>query len=555
DHLEAAPIGFTPAAGNYETADGDPIEVNADDGADTADGFPDIGHADNANMTPTPDGVPGKMQMYLFPDPSWAQDPFLAANSGDEADVVYHEYTHGMSNRLVVDAAGNSTLTGIQGYAMGEAWSDWYAFDHLVAGGYQSDTAKPGEVLVGRYVSNEQNLIRTQPLDCTVGASADVCPGTEGAGAGGYTYGDFGKIIGFPEPHADGEIWSQTLWDLRAAVGSTLAESLITRAMELSPANPSFLDMRNSIVMADKVVRDGRDQGKIWKTFAGRGMGWFAADLGGNDITPIEDFSTPPRRDASRTSITGTVTDTDTGTPVAGATVTFAGHASGFADSYQATTDTTGKYTITNVLPGGTYPEVTATAPGYEPVSRDLPVHQGTNKTDWQLRRDWAATSGGSTITEANGEDYTVIGCGPDAALDGRQSTGWSTDAVYTTDGKIDPRHLTVQLPATIDISQIAINPTGNCGDDASASTGDYRLETSTDGHTWTTTSEGHFNIDNRNKMNPLPLTPGTTTQINYLRYTMLSTQTTEEGITCPDLYAGCYYVDTIEVGVYGTAH
>ncbi|MFG1610795.1 hypothetical protein, partial [Actinoplanes sp. NPDC049265] len=64
-----------------------------------------------------------------------------------------------------------------------------------------------------------------------------------------------------------------------------------------------------------------------------------------------------------------------------------------------------------------------------------------------------------------------------------------------------------------------------------------------------------HFNIDNRNKMNPLPLTPGTTTQINYLRYTMLGTQTAEEGITCPDLYAGCYYVDTVEVGVYGTAH
>ncbi len=48
--------------------------------------------------------------------------------------------------------------------------------------------------------------------------------------------------------HAAGEIWGQTLWDLRARLGSKLTERLVTRAMELSPANPSFLDMRNAIV-------------------------------------------------------------------------------------------------------------------------------------------------------------------------------------------------------------------------------------------------------------------------------------------------------------------
>ena len=177
-------------------------------------------------MLPTPDGVPGRMQMYLFPDPTWPEDPFLASNPGDEADVVYHEYTRGMSNRLVVDASGNSALTGIQGYSMGEAWSDWSAFDDLVAEGFQKDTAKPGEVLVGRYVGNDQDIIRTQPLDCPVGGA---CPGTEGAGPGGYTYGDYGKIIGFPEPHADGEIWSETLCYLRyTMLGTQIAEEGVT---------------------------------------------------------------------------------------------------------------------------------------------------------------------------------------------------------------------------------------------------------------------------------------------------------------------------------------
>ena len=554
DHLEKAPIGFTRQAGNYETADGDPIEVNGLDGADTANGLPDGDHVDNANMLPTPDGVPGRMQMYLFHQP-FSDEPVLATNSGDVGDIVYHEYTHGMSNRLVVDASGNSVLSGEQGYAMGEAWSDWYSFDHLTAGGFQKDTATPGEVLVGRGVSAGQNLIRSQPLDCPVGANARACPGAPGAGTGGYTYGDYGKIAGFAEPHADGEIWSETLWDLRTALGSKVAESLITRAMELSPANPSFLDMRNSIVMADKVTRDGRDQRKIWQVFAARGMGWFAADLDGDDITPIEDFSMPPARDASRTSVSGTVTDFESGAPLPGVTISFAGHTSGFADTYQATTDAYGRYTIAHVLPGGTYPEVTATLVGYEPGNRNLYVRSGRNTVDWKLRRDWATPGSGGRVTESNGEDYTEFGCGAVAAVDGSQQTGWSTDATYAADGKIDPRHLVVQLPVAVDVSAIAINPSGNCGDDLSSSTGDYRVETSADGQTWTVASAGHFGVGNRNKMNEVELAAGSTAAVRYLRYTMLGTQIAEDGITCPDNYAGCYFVDTVEIGVYGNQH
>jgi hypothetical protein len=86
-------------------------------------------------MATPPDGMQPRMQMFLFHEPGTVfpdEDPFLAGNSGDEADVVYHEYTHGLSNRLVVDANGISTLGGIQAGSMGEAWSDWYAMDFLV---------------------------------------------------------------------------------------------------------------------------------------------------------------------------------------------------------------------------------------------------------------------------------------------------------------------------------------------------------------------------------------------------------------------------------------
>ena len=73
------------------------------------------------------------------------------------------------------------------------------------------------------------------------------------AGPGGYTYGDFGKIAGGPEVHSDGEIWLETLWQIRQTLGARRTEKLVTRGMELSPPAPSFLDMRNAIIQADVV--------------------------------------------------------------------------------------------------------------------------------------------------------------------------------------------------------------------------------------------------------------------------------------------------------------
>jgi hypothetical protein len=135
----------------------------------------------------------------------------------------------------------------------------------------------------------------TQPMDCPVGSTSAACPGAPGAGPGGYTYGDFGHISSRGlEVHADGEIWGETLWDLRKALGSKTSESLVTRAMELSPSNPSYLDERNSILAADLAVNNGKNQKKIWTVFAARGMGWFAGSVDGDDTTPVEDFSMPP---------------------------------------------------------------------------------------------------------------------------------------------------------------------------------------------------------------------------------------------------------------------
>ena len=110
-----------------------------DDGANSKNGLPDQNHFNNANMGTPPDGHSPTMQMYLFHADQGL--PLSSVNGGDDAEVVYHEYTHGLSNRLVLYPDGTSGLSNQQGNSMGEGWSDWYAEDFLNNLGFKPDTA------------------------------------------------------------------------------------------------------------------------------------------------------------------------------------------------------------------------------------------------------------------------------------------------------------------------------------------------------------------------------------------------------------------------------
>ena len=293
DHLlGAAGIGFDHASGNFEQVAGsDPVHTTFDVGASTGAGaFPDPFHTNNASMLTLPDGLSPLMQMFLFTgrDEAGVND----VNGADDAQVVLHEYTHGLSNRLVCcDADGFGQLNSDQAGAMGEAWSDWYMFDYLEGAGFQADTAAPGQLVQGGYEDIE---FVSEASDCPVGSTSANCPN------GGYTYADFGQISGLgPEVHADGEIWVQTLWDLRTrligahgrADGITRARRLITGGMRRSPGEPDFLDMRDAILATDTQLQGGSDRTLIRQVFAARGMGGCAASSGGSDTTPTANFS------------------------------------------------------------------------------------------------------------------------------------------------------------------------------------------------------------------------------------------------------------------------
>jgi len=341
-------------------------------------------------------------------------------------------------------------------------------------------------------------------------------------------------------------------------------------------------------------------------------MGFFAAAVDGDDLAPVADFSMPPTGKPEG-RIRGTVTDVDSGQPIAGIIVQFGGHNSGFTGTLAAITDGKGRYEIRNIFPG-TYPKVAASGAGYDPQVQSVTVlardddndngkgkakgkgndNRGRGKDDdenkqaavnFQLRRDYAALSGGGSIFKFNGPDFTGFGCGPSSAIDQSETNGWGS----TTDGdngastgKVTPKFIIVQLPVAVNISEITVNPSNTCGDGGSAATRGWRVEVSSDGTTFTQLGQGVFYLGNRAKENTV--FTGTSANVKFVRFWMLNPQVptapTVGGVlpTCTgpadcgtdpdnnpgvalhctppnvDAFGGCQFMDMDEIKVFGTA-
>ena len=186
-------MGFTETAGNFQQnnfarggAGNDEVQADAQDGGGT----------DNANFETPPDGMNGRMQMYVFTAPTPDRDGDL------DASIVLHEYGHGLSGRLV--GGGISTnLNALQSGGMGEGWSDFYALALL------SDPADNplGTYAAGSYVTmNYFSAIRRYPYAVEGG------PLVTNASLNPLTFSD---VIANTEVHDMGEVWCQTLWECR----------------------------------------------------------------------------------------------------------------------------------------------------------------------------------------------------------------------------------------------------------------------------------------------------------------------------------------------------
>lgn len=235
-------LGFTETARNFQVNNfgrggtgNDSVRAEAQDGSGT----------NNANFATPPDGSRPRMQQYLFTSPNPDRD------SSVDGDVVFHEYGHGISNRLIGN--GSTALSGIQSGAMGEGWSDYWAIT------INNDGA------VGEYVTNNPAGIRRAAYTVPAAAVHD-------------SYADLQSS----SVHNDGEVWAATLWDLRTQLGAATTNLLVLNGMKFTPTRPSFLNARDGILQADQNLNGGANRCAIWTVFARHGMGVSAV---GNDGT------------------------------------------------------------------------------------------------------------------------------------------------------------------------------------------------------------------------------------------------------------------------------
>lgn len=289
-------LGFTESAGNFQTdnfgrggSGNDAVLADAQDGSGT----------NNANFSTPSDGAAGRMQMYVFDGPTPDRDGDL------DHEIVIHEYTHGLSNRLVGGGAG---ISANQPSGMGEGWSDFYALCLLsepaddpngcyAAGGYATKS----------FAGLTQNYyfgIRRYPYSTDLLKNPLTFKDIDPAQASSHSGVPRSSIIGSTanEVHNEGEVWCVALWDARAnliakhgwATGNPLILQLVTDGMKLSPVDPTFLQARDAIIQADLVNNAGANRNELWAAFAKRGMGANATSPSSNTTTGIvESYDMP----------------------------------------------------------------------------------------------------------------------------------------------------------------------------------------------------------------------------------------------------------------------
>ncbi|WP_338709035.1 M36 family metallopeptidase [Paenibacillus amylolyticus] len=206
-----------------------------------------------------------------------------------DADVVFHEYTHGVTNRLVGGPLDQNSLGMPQSSGMSEGWSDYFALT------IQNFSRTQEKVVTGAWVVNDIRGIREFKYD-------DDFPDHFGdLGTGRYTEDD---------EHNIGEIWCATLMYLNRKLveklgkdkGYNLAWRIVIDSLKLSRANPSLIDARDNMLSAIRDLRlinqlsedDFKTTNQCaWRAFSKFGIGPNASSNGATLHGIVADFELP----------------------------------------------------------------------------------------------------------------------------------------------------------------------------------------------------------------------------------------------------------------------
>lgn len=271
-------LGFTEAAGNFQLDNfgrggegNDPVNAEAQDGSGT----------NNANFSTPVDGGRGRMQMFNWTGPTPDRDGSF------EAEVVLHEYAHGLSNRLV--GGPSVTISALSTRGMGEGWSDFYGMaltaeaqdnphGNWARGGYSR--YQGGDWFSENYYYGARRYSYSTDMRKNPHTFRDIDPTQVNWHPEVPRNPTFAATQDATQVHYQGTVWCTFLWELRAnlilkhgfAIGNERALFLVTEGMKLCPANPNFVQARDGILQAVLVHHAG-DLGEVWTAFAKRGLG------------------------------------------------------------------------------------------------------------------------------------------------------------------------------------------------------------------------------------------------------------------------------------------
>jgi len=295
-HDKLYDLGFTETAGNYQHS-------NFGRGGRERDRIICLAQAEvnNAFFYPTEDGDPAYCVMGIFTGPTPDRDSAL------DQEVVFHELTHGVSERVV---GGGLALNRLQPGGLGEGWSDFYPLCLLseptddpdgcyACGGYSS------YLFFGYNFANYYFGIRRYPYSTDMTKNPltfkDIDP-TQADPHYGIPISPLGGGSA-DEVHNQGEVWCSVLHEMWAELvkkwgwgyGNYLALRLATDGMKLTPPEPTFLQARDAILKADEVLTGGENYAELWRAFAKRGMGYRAqCPPSYTTVGVVESFDVPP---------------------------------------------------------------------------------------------------------------------------------------------------------------------------------------------------------------------------------------------------------------------
>ncbi|KAI0341434.1 hypothetical protein BDW22DRAFT_303716 [Trametopsis cervina] len=230
---------------------------------------------DNAFFATMADGINGQLRMYVWDFATPRRDGAL------ENDILVHETTHGITNRLTGGGTA-SCLQSLESGGLGEGWSD------AMADWVRQSSANISDFVVGPYVTNNTAGLRTRPYSTNNSTNPLR----------------YSNVASLNEVHDIGEVWANILHNVHAGLvnahgfapdarttpsstaGNVVFMHLFIDSLPLQPCNPTFVNARDAWIQADVNRYLGANRCTLWRTFASRGLGSKAANF-------QDDFTVP----------------------------------------------------------------------------------------------------------------------------------------------------------------------------------------------------------------------------------------------------------------------